>query len=204
MPRLVIATHNIGKVREFAALLGTARSLAHLHLVSLNELSPSPIMPNETGVTFAENARIKALAIARECGLATLADDSGLCVDALSGRPGIESARWAGPDATDLDRNIKLLNELAGVPEELRTARFVCAIALAEPSGNVVVREGIWEGIITMTLRGGGGFGYDPLFFLPDFGLTAAEITSEIKNTVSHRARALAQLIPDLAALSLN
>jgi XTP/dITP diphosphohydrolase len=198
--RIVIATNNAGKAREFAAMIREA-GLA-IKVLSLRDIDPPVEMPEEIGATFAENARIKAEAVAATAALPALADDSGICVDALDGRPGIASARWAGPDATDADRNTLLLDELASIPATARTARFVCALALAEPGGRATVREGIWEGVIASEPRGPGGFGYDPLFLLPELGLTSAELGPDLKNRVSHRARAFAAMLPELARLA--
>ena len=192
----MLATGNPGKIREFRALLAL-----HIDLGQWNLLSPCdwPFpLPNaaETGTTFAENALLKARAVADATGIAALADDSGLCVDALGGRPGIYSARWAGDEATDADRNARLLSEMALVPAENRAAHYFCAVALALPTGQTVIAEGRCDGVILAAPRGNSGFGYDPLFFLTERGRTMAELAEEEKNRGSHRARAVAALVP--------
>ena len=144
----------------------------------------------ETGRTFHENAVIKAKEYARLSGLITLADDSGLEVDALGGEPGVLSARYTGPNASDEERNAYLLKKLEGVPTDKRTARFRCVIAIAFPDGKVEVVEGRREGVVQYAPRGNNGFGYDPIFLLPELGLTMAELPPEQKNTLSHRAEA--------------
>ena len=149
----------------------------------------------EDGETFRENALKKARIIAHSSGIVTLADDSGLCIDALDGRPGVLSARYGGEGATDAEKCARILNEMEHVPEPLRTARFVCIIALVTPQGEEDVFEGMCEGKIIRELRGTAGFGYDPIFYYPDSGCTFAEMDSEAKNRVSHRGRAL-QRIP--------
>jgi XTP/dITP diphosphohydrolase len=159
------------------------------------------IVIHETGQTFAEIAAQKALAYAQAAGLPALADDSGLEVDALGGAPGIYTARYAGPDATDADRYQKLLAELQGTPMERRTARFRCAVAIALPNGTIEVTEGTCEGVIALEPRGEDGFGYDPVFYLPDLGLTMAQLPAATKNAISHRARALHAARPLLDAL---
>ncbi len=183
--RLLIATHNQGKKREYADILGNLG----LELVSLSDLGIS-LDVAETGETFAENALLKARTYAQQTHLLTLADDSGLEVDALGGAPGIYSARYAGPTATDEDRYQQLLRALADVPDEQRTARFRCAIALVWPTGREELVEGICEGYIARAPSGRNGFGYDPVFYLPEYGRTMAELPPEIKNQISHRARA--------------
>ena len=144
----------------------------------------------ETGATFADNAVLKATTYARTSGLLTWADDSGLEVDALGGEPGVYSARYAGPGATDADRYRKLLDALAGVPWERRTARFRCVVALATPAGEVRTAAGACEGIIAFGPAGNNGFGYDPVFYFPEHGLTMAQLPAGVKNQISHRARA--------------
>jgi XTP/dITP diphosphohydrolase len=191
---LVIASGNAGKVREFAALL------AHLPL----EVRPQPegLEVEETGATFAENARLKAEAVARTTGCWALADDSGLAVDALGGAPGVLSARYAPSDA---ERIARLLAELeaAGASEAPRRgAAFIAALALADPSGTVrLAVEGRCEGVITTAPRGEGGFGYDPVFLVPEQGLTFAEMDKATKGRVGHRGRAFALLEPGLREL---
>ncbi len=192
---LLIATHNPGKVREYRELL---RDLP-VRLTFLDEVGIDDEVP-ETGRTFEENAVQKALAYARRSGLLTLADDSGLEVDALGGAPGVHSARYAGPHATDEDRIRKLLDALRGVPPERRTARFRCVIAVATPEGDLITAEGRVEGRIAEAPRGHHGFGYDPVFYLPDLGKTMAELPPEEKNRLSHRARAAEAIKPKLRA----
>jgi XTP/dITP diphosphohydrolase len=147
----------------------------------------------ESGDTYEENARLKALAYAKLSGLTTLADDSGLEVDALDGAPGVRSARFAGQAAGDADRVGLLLTRLEGVPGERRTARFKCVIAIASPEGSVEICRGECEGIIALGPSGASGFGYDPVFFIPEAGKTMAELPMEAKNRISHRARASQQ-----------
>ena len=194
MQKLMLATTNPGKVREFRTLLRQYDGLAALTLLTPRDW-PEPLLEvEETGTTFAENARLKAVALAQATGLPTLADDSGLCVDALGGEPGLHSARWAGADATDAARNTRLLARLSRVTAERRTARYVCVVSLAAPNGRSVEAEGRCDGTILEAARGTSGFGYDPLFFVPEFGRTMAELTDAEKNRVSHRAKALAAL----------
>ncbi len=183
---LVIATKNRNKLEEIRQILAGT----DLKVLGTADIQSLPDVV-EDGLTFEENARKKALTIAKLTGRLTLADDSGLVVDALNGRPGVHSARYSGENATPAENNRKLLEELKDVPMKKRTARFVCVMALARPSGKVSVVEGRAEGIITSELRGREGFGYDPLFLVPDEGKTFAEMSSEAKNKISHRARAL-------------
>ena len=182
MPKLLIATNNAGKVAEFRQLLDGCG----WEIVTPAELGIA-LDVDETGQTYLENATIKAVAFAKASGITALADDSGLEVDALDGRPGILSARYAGPDLTDVERAGELLKELAGVPDEERTARFRCVIAIARNEDDVRSVEGMVEGEIARTPRGKNGFGYDPVFLLPDRGMTAAELTPDEKHAVSHR-----------------
>ena len=203
-PRLVIATNNQGKLREFRELLDGCG----FDLVTPADLGV-PFDVEETGATFEENARLKAVEAARSCKLIALADDSGLEVDHLDGRPGIFSARYAGGDRTDSDiseaRQLELLlGEMSGVPGEQRTARFRCVIAIATPDGSVQLVDGVFEGRIAHEARGTNGFGYDPYFLLPGLGRTAAELGPDEKNAISHRGRALAHLVAQLRALAMN
>jgi len=156
---------------------------------------------DETGTTFEENARLKALTCARHTGLFTLADDSGLQVDALNGMPGVYSARYAGPDAGDAERYQKLLHELCQVPAGQRSARFRCVIALAWPDGRCETFEGSCEGEITFEPQGQHGFGYDPVFYMPEHSRTMAQLPAELKNRISHRARATALALARLRQL---
>jgi XTP/dITP diphosphohydrolase len=190
--KLVIATHNAGKKREYDHLL---KGLG-LEMSSLDDLGIEQDV-EETGTTFAENALVKARFYCRISGLPTLADDSGLEVDALHGAPGVYSARYAGEDASDEDRYRLLLAHLAQVPQEKRTARFRCVIAIVWPDGRECTVEGACEGTIAHEPKGQNGFGYDPVFFVPAYGATMAELSPGIKNAISHRARA-AQAARDL------
>jgi len=195
MPSLLIATTNRGKLKEIARLLGTG--------IDLLTLSDVPGIPDvvEDGDTFEANARKKAVESASASGLLTLADDSGLEVDALDGSPGVHSARYSGDEATDATNNALLLKNLANVPDTDRTARFRCVIAVAQPSGQVATANGACEGLILHAERGSGGFGYDPLFLVPEQNLTFAELDPEAKNQVSHRGRALRAILPSLERL---
>ncbi len=186
---LLIATTNPHKIAEFRAILD---GLPY-QLVSLRDVPPVAEV-DETGSTFAENAVLKAVGYARATGLLALADDSGLEIDALGGEPGVYSSRWAGPDVTYPERFRIMLMRLSGVPAERRAARYRCAIAVAGP-GAVGLRggvEGVLEGRIANEPRGTGGFGYDPLFFVPELGRTVGELSAAQKHAISHRARAAA------------
>jgi XTP/dITP diphosphohydrolase len=196
MKDVLLATRNPGKLREYESLLQGLpvrwRLLSDLGIDTEVE---------ETGETFEENARLKALAYTRESGLPTLADDSGLVVDALGGAPGVRSARYAGPSASDEDRYRMLLRNLEDVPDEERDARFVCVVAVALPDGMLKTAPGTVEGRITREPRGTGGFGYDPVFWVTEMGCTMAQLDTGDKNRVSHRGRALAALRPELVRL---
>ncbi len=185
--RLVLATLNLAKAQELLSLLGEVP----FEVVPLTAF-PGARLPAEGESSYAVNALAKARAAARLCGALALADDSGLEVDALGGRPGISSARYGGPGSSDADRCAELLEELRGVPPTQRTARFRCVIALADSAGVERVGEGGVEGLIALAPRGKGGFGYDPIFLYPPLGKTFAELSREVKNRVSHRARAMA------------
>lgn len=192
MRRLLIATNNAGKVREIKAILGEFYD----ELVSLKDIGLD-LNVMEDGDTFEANAVKKAREAAQAAGCDALADDSGLCVAALDGAPGVYSARYAGEDATDEKNNAKLLAALEGVED--RRAKFVSVVALV--SGDMVTTaSGEVEGVIAHAPSGSGGFGYDPLFFVPELGQTFAEIPAEVKNSLSHRARALAALRDKLSA----
>lgn len=198
---LVMATRNPGKIREFKELL---QDLG-ITLFSLADFPHLPEVPEE-GATFAENAAAKALAVARLTGFPALADDSGLAVDALGGAPGVFSARYAldrtAPDLpTDADNWRKLLEELQDVPWRERGARFVCEIALARPDGCLYRARGECRGVIALEPRGEMGFGYDPVFWVPEYEATMAQLGPGIKNQISHRARALTALKDLLASL---
>lgn len=185
MPRLLIATSNPGKAAEFRRLLAGCG----WEIVTPAELDLE-IEVEETGQAYAQNATIKAVEYARASGLMSLADDSGLEVDALGGRPGPRSARYGGPDLTDPERVQTLLEELAGVPDEERTARFRAVIAIADGAGRVELVEGTVEGRIAHEPRGENGFGYDPVFLLPERGVTTAELPPDEKDDISHRGAA--------------
>lgn len=193
---VVLATRNRGKVRELEALL---EGLA-VWVRTLDDYPHVPVLP-EDGGTFEENAIGKAVSVARLTGEIALADDSGLEVDALGGAPGVASATFLGPAATDDDRNRWVLSRLRGLDAGLRTARYRAVIAVALPDGSVRTFEGTCEGRITEQPRGHHGFGYDPIFFVPAYGRTMAELPPEIKNRISHRALALAAARPYLVAL---
>lgn len=183
--RLLIATHNRGKLIEYQGLLAGLP----LELVTLDDVGLRGDI-EENGATFAENAWLKAIAYARRSNLLTLADDSGLEVDALGGEPGVRSKRYAGENKSDAERNAFLLNKLREVPREKRSARFRCAIALASPQGQAWESQGTCEGEIIYAPRGTHGFGYDPIFYFPERGVTMAELPTAEKNKISHRARA--------------
>ncbi|HOA24084.1 MAG TPA: XTP/dITP diphosphatase [Aggregatilineales bacterium] len=196
--KILIATRNPGKLREYEEMLaGLSVNGEPIDLVMLDDLGIETEV-EETGDTFEENAVLKARAYAEQSGLLTLADDSGLAVDALGGAPGVLSARYAGEDATDADRYRKLLRELEGVPPEDRGARFVCAVALCTPEGEVYTAEGDVKGRIAFEPKGTQGFGYDPIFYIPGLRMTMAQADPEIKNRISHRAEALKAIRPVL------
>ena len=200
--RLLIATHNPGKLREYRDLCAELQDEGMLKVVSLAELGVS-WEPDETGRTFAENAILKATAFAAHTGLPTLADDSGLEIDALAGAPGVRSARYGGTGRGEDARRIQLvLEQLDGVPESQRSARFRCVIALAVPGGAVETVQGAVEGVIGHEPRGEHGFGYDPIFYLPEFGCTMAQLDPATKNRISHRARAMQAALPLLRRLA--
>jgi XTP/dITP diphosphohydrolase len=185
MRALLLATSNPHKLEEFRAIFADLP----LRLLSLNDLQLD-FEVEETGTTFAENAELKARTYAQASGMLTLADDSGLEIDALGGAPGVQSARYLGRETSYEERFRRILQQLKGLPMDQRTARFRCAIALAEPSGNTRIVEGVIEGVIADSPRGKNGFGYDPIFYLPESGKTFAELAPEHKNRISHRARA--------------
>jgi XTP/dITP diphosphohydrolase len=200
--KLLVATRNAGKAREYRDLL------AGLPLeVTWLDAEGIELEVEETGATFEENAVLKATSYAQESGLWTWADDSGLEVDALGGAPGVHSARYAGSGAGDADRYRVLLDALAGIPWKHRTARFCCVVALAAPGGDVYTTEGVCEGIIAFGPAGNHGFGYDPVFYLPDLGRTMAQLPPEEKHAISHRgraARAMADILTEMLAADNN
>jgi len=200
--RILVATTNPGKIAELSAMLGEG-----IQWVGLGEFADVNDVV-EDGRTFAENAAKKALGYAEATGLWTLADDSGLTIDALGGEPGVHSSRYsgqvhAGDDRRTIDRrNIeKVLGLMRGVPAEKRTARFVCRLCLARPGQVLLEAEGRFEGVIAAEPVGENGFGYDPIFFVPAKGRTAAQLTAEEKNAISHRGNAIRELQPLLSAL---
>lgn len=197
--KLLVATKNPGKLAELAALCGGMA----LELLTLSDCPGAPDV-EEDGATFAENAEKKALAYADWSGLPTMADDSGLCVEALGGRPGVLSARFAGGDRTSAALCAKLLAELAGVPDARRGAAFHCAIALARPGRVLFTVEGVCPGRIIDRMRGTNGFGYDPVFLYEPLGLTFAQLDAATKNRVSHRARALEAFRERLARIQAD
>jgi XTP/dITP diphosphohydrolase len=185
MEKLLLATNNQGKIEEYRFLL---KGIPY-ELVTPAEISLKMAV-EESGATYEENARLKAEVLAAASGLLTLADDSGLEVDALNGEPGTRSSRYAGEAASDAARVAFLLAKLKDVPREKRTARFRCVIAITMPDGQTVFYSGSCEGLITLEPRGQAGFGYDPIFYFPDLKKTMAELPAEVKNTISHRAHA--------------
>ena len=194
MKKLVLASSNPGKLRELSALLDESR---YKIIPQANFNVPEVA---ETGTTFVENAIIKARHAAQYTGLAALADDSGIVIDALNGEPGVHSARFSGSDASDESNNILLVERLRSVPEAQRSARYQAVIVYmrnaADPSP--IICEGSWEGIIVLEAKGSGGFGYDPYFYLPDYGCTSAELSADEKNRISHRGQALRLLLEKL------
>lgn len=187
--QLVLATRNRHKAQELASLLSDLG-------ISIRTMDAFPQVPDviEDGTTCEANAIKKAKAVSRATGLLAVADDTGLEVDALGGRPGVYAARYAGEHVTYEDNWRKLLRELSGVPHDSRTARFITVAAIASPSGEVQVAEGQLQGIITEEPAGAQGFGYDPVFFVPELGKTLAELSPDEKNRISHRAKAFAQV----------
>jgi XTP/dITP diphosphohydrolase len=198
--KLVLATANVGKQREFAALL----SPLGVQLLLSSALGIDSAA--ETGATFEANALLKARHAAGASGLPALADDSGLEVDALDGRPGVYSARYAGAQATEAENNARLLSELAGVPPQRRSARYRCVLALVRDAADTapLIASGSWEGRIALQPAGNGGFGYDPLFLPEGLEVSAAELPAGRKNALSHRARALAALVKQLERSPLS
>ena len=197
-PRLVLATGNQGKLAELARILAAGR--VDVTLVGLGEFPDAPEV-RETGATFAENALLKARAMAAFTGLPTVAEDSGLCVDALNGMPGVLSARWSGKHGDEAANNELVLAQLTDVPDSRRGAHFSCAAALVLPGGREHVSEGAVHGRLIREERGGNGFGYDPIFVPDSSELTTAEMSPEAKDKISHRGRALRGLAPVIAAL---
>lgn len=186
MKRIIFATGNQGKMREIRKILGDL----NVEIVSMKEAGIS-VDIEEDGATYEENALIKARAVAARTGDCVLADDSGLEVDRLGGEPGVHSARYLGEDTPYGVKNASLIKRLEGVPDEERTARFVCAIAAVLPGGRELTTRAAIEGRIGHEEKGSGGFGYDPIFYVPELQKTTAELTEEEKNLVSHRGQAL-------------
>ena len=194
MKKLLVATKNQGKIREFAEMLSDLNlewlSLADVHV---------DFDVEETGTTFRENALLKAEAYAKASGMLTIADDSGLVVDALQGAPGVFTARYGGEGLSSVERYEHLLRNIANVEREQRTARFRCSIVFVDADGLLLAEsEGVCEGLIGMEPAGDGGFGYDPVFYVPDHGKTMAELPSAVKHQISHRGRALQELVPQM------
>ena len=191
--KLVMASGNPGKLREIAQLLEGL----HVEVVPQSDFGVSEAV--EDGSTFAENSLIKALHASDATGLAAIADDSGLAVDALDGRPGVHSARYAGTDATDEQNIDKLLTELEGVPADARGAGFHCVATFVLPGDSTPIQaEGVWRGSILMARQGDGGFGYDPVFLDPASGLSSAQLSAEQKGARSHRGQALRRLVDQI------
>ncbi|MBC1499898.1 XTP/dITP diphosphatase [Listeria weihenstephanensis] len=196
MKKLVIATNNIGKAKEFEKLFG-AHGIEILTLADFPEIGEI----EETGTTFAENAALKAETVSKQIGQVVIGDDSGLIVDALDGAPGIYSARYAGNQHNDADNNKKLLQELSGVPNDARQAKFHCTLAIAIPDQTTQFFSGECEGSILTAPQGENGFGYDPLFYVAEFDKSMAEIAPEQKNKISHRAKALEKVSKNIDQL---
>jgi XTP/dITP diphosphohydrolase len=198
LKRIVLATGNAGKLREFQQMLGAQ----NIEFITQRSLGVDDA--DETGLSFVENAIIKARHASSISGLPAMADDSGLEVDALKGQPGIYSARYAGVGASDAENNSKLLSELSNVPEAQRSARFQCVIVFMRYAEDPMpfICQGSWEGRILFEAQGEHGFGYDPLFFVPTHGCASALLDPAIKNSISHRGQALRALLPHWSTLS--
>jgi len=194
---ILFATTNAGKCREAQAILAGLP----VELLTLDDWPQALAEPIEDAGSFEGNARLKALHYAKLAGGWTCADDSGIEVDALDGAPGVYSARYAGPGGDAAANNAKLVRALAGIPREARTARFCCAVVLADPTKVLATAFGVLAGLIVDEPRGGHGFGYDPHFFVPDHGMTTAEMPPELKNRISHRGKALRAIRPQIKRL---
>jgi XTP/dITP diphosphohydrolase len=194
--RLLVATTNIGKLREIRSLLAEIP----VEIVTLRDLPPIE-EPEETGLTFAENARLKALYYSAHAGITTVAEDSGLVIDGLEGEPGVHSARFLRPDASYPERFAEIFQRLSGPPEKNRAARFVCTLAVARAGRIIYEAQGTVEGEIAREARGSAGFGYDPIFFYPPYGSTLADVSEEAKLAIAHRGQAFRKLASWLAAL---
>lgn len=199
MKKIVLASNNAGKLNEFSQLLAGYG----YDVRPQNEFGISSV--EETGLTFVENAILKARHAAKSSGLPALSDDSGIEVDALNGAPGIYSARFAGEGATDQENNLKLLEELRHAPEENRSARYQCVLVFLkhEHDPTPIIAQGAWEGSILTSPRGANGFGYDPLFWVPSHACSSAELDKAEKNRISHRAVAMTELLQKIGALSI-
>lgn len=191
--QIIFATGNEGKMKEIRMILADLDA----EVLSLKDAGID-IDIREDGKTFEENAVIKARAVMKETGVLVLADDSGLEIDYLNGEPGVYSARYLGEDTSYRIKNQNLIDRLQGVPAEQRTARFVCVIAAVFPDGRILKARGTIEGVIGYEERGGGGFGYDPIFWLPEYGCSTAELSMEKKNELSHRGKALRAIKEEL------
>jgi len=203
MRRIVLATRNGHKVRELQTILADLIADLDLEIVGLGEF-PDLADVVETGVTFAQNATLKAVTAAEATGLPALADDSGLAVNVLGGAPGVFSARWAGTHGQDRANLEVLLGQLNDVPDDQRSAAFVCVAALAMPNGTVVLRQGRMPGTLAREPRGDNGFGYDPILVVDGDSRTAAELSFEEKNAISHRGKAFRSLAADLREVLAN
>ncbi len=201
--KILLSSHNKNKIRELRMMFAEeAPSLGEIDVLSLDEVGLTEDI-EETGTTFAENALLKAK-FGAETGYISIADDSGLMVDALGGEPGVYSARYAGEGHNDEDNNQKLLRNLASTPDAQRTARFVSSIACIFPDGRILQTEESCEGVILREKKGNGGFGYDPLFYFPAYDKSFAELTPEEKNAVSHRGKAFRRFIREFSELWEN
>ncbi len=193
MTRIIFATSNKDKMKEIRGILK-----GDFEILSMKEAGID-VDPEENGTSFEENALIKARAIAEVSGCLTLADDSGLEVDAMDKQPGIYSARFLGRDTDYVTKNNYIIQQVEGLPEEERSCRFVCAVAAVWPDGKEKVVRGTIEGLVAHEIRGENGFGYDPIFFLPEYNKTTAELDPDEKNAISHRGRALRMILPFLS-----
>lgn len=199
MKRIIFATGNPGKMKEIREILKDL----DVEVVSMKEAGITADIV-EDGATFEENAVIKAKAIMEITNEIVLADDSGLEIDYLNREPGIYSARYMGEDTSYRIKNKNLIDRLKGVPDEMRTARFVCAVAAAFPDGDIVTARGTIEGIIGYEERGTNGFGYDPIFYVPEYGCSTAELSPEVKNRISHRGKALRKMKEELKSRKVS
>ncbi len=190
--KMILASKNRHKAEEMFSILGNS-----IEIITQDDAGVGDIDVIEDGLTFEENAAKKAETIMKATNLPTIADDSGLCVDALDGRPGVYTARFAGEGATDDENISKLLAEMSNIPDDKRGARFVCVIAVAIPGKETVLFRGECEGKIALEKRGENGFGYDPIFYVPDFDKTMAELSADVKNAISHRSNALKKFKDD-------